>query len=910
MYRQISVFFQIILLSIGGTTASAQGTVTPFADLNTGPNSSASGSLREAAVFFDGRTFFVATTRDAGSELWTTDGTALNTQRFGDICPGRCSSTPSGFYVEGSNLFFSADDGRLGRELWRYAVGAGAPALVADINPGAPGSDPALMARKSFRVGASVATRTFFIATRQAEGREFWRLNASVTPTVALELDLVPGAASSSPSSFTGLNTMGLGMIANTPNVGSELYVLNYSSTTAPPTGASVLAGFNTNAQRFVFGSLTSLASNTYLLLFDRTTSSTELWATQGTTISAVKLRTAQAIRNITVNVALTRLFFTSGSSSAQLLAISDGTLAGTSNLSSASVDAQNLVSIGNQLLFTGVTATNGRELFSSDGSTAGTGLLKELVSGVTGIENQVATASANNARMLLGFNDLVWISDGSNAGTVEISGSAIQGTGRVFRILPTTGISALIGFDPQIFFSSSEPFFTQGTIGSTVALGNLIGDVGDSFAAPIAAFNNRLMFNAFIPGQTAGTFSLLANGPSSPEALGNFSETDRVTHFSKLWFRSSSGLIQSDATAAGTSLIPGLQPEIRDPGCVVERNGAAYFIARGLSFFDVELYRSDGSAANTQPVTDFSTDTVRGIDDFCFAGRRPISGFADKILFFASPNGLGTELYALNAADQASLVADIRTGSAGSAFGSDLVALTDRAVFQANDGIFGNELWVSTGTAQGTQRLTDIHPGAEGSDPGGLTRVGNLIYFTAFDPLSGRELYVTNGTVAGTRLVRDLFVGSGSAFADSFSARIFGFFGNKLYFAAQSSTEPLCSVFESDGTLAGTHCAYDSVNIFLGPAQRGVVIDNGAVVFSAARFFPEDGEEIRALFNGQLLNVDGYDIAPGAAGSAPDELLASGNTVFFRADDGVTGSELWRLDVPNLDVLFVSGFE
>ena len=910
MRRQISVLLPIIVLCICSAVVSAQGTVTPFADLNTGPNPSPTGSLGNSAVFFDGRTFFVATTADAGAELWTTDGTALNTQRFGDICPGRCSSTPSGFYIEGSNLFFSADDGGRGRELWRYAAGSGSPALVADINPGAPGSDPARIQRTTFRVGANAVTRTFFTANRQAEGRELWRLNASGTPSVALELDLVPGAVSSSPRSFTGLNTVGLGIIARTPNVGNELYLLNYSSTIAPPIGASVLAGFNTNAQRTLSDTMISLAGNTYLVLFDRTNtpSVSELWVTQGTTVSAIKLRTAPTIGNLTINVTLARLFFTSGSSSAQLLAISDGTLAGTSSLTNASVNAQNLVSLSNQLVFTGVTPSNGRELFSSDGSAAGTGLLKELVGGATGIENQVSAATANSGRILLGFSDQVWISDGSNAGTVEISGSAIQGTGRVFRLLPTTGTNALIGFDPQVFLNSSEPFFTQGTIGSTVALGNLVSDVGDSFATPLAVINNRVIFSAFIPGQTANAFSLLLNGPSSPEALGDFSETDRDVHFNKLWFRSSSGLLQTDATASGTATIPGFQPEIRDPGCVVERNGSAYFVARGANFNDVEIYRSDGSAANTLPVTDFSTDTVSGVDDYCLLGQRPISGFADKILFLGDHNGVGTELYALNAADQPSLVADIRTGSASSVFGSDLVALNGRAVFKADDGIFGAELWASTGTAQGTLRLTDLHPGAGASDPSDLTRVGDLIYFTAFDPLIGRELYVTDGTVAGTHLARDLFAGVGSAFFGT--VRIFGSFGTKLYFAALSSSEPLCGVFESDGTLAGTHCAYDSFNIFLGPAQSGVVTGNGAVVFTAAKFFPEDGEEIRVLFNGQLLNINGYDIAPGASGSAPDTLLASGNSVFFRADDGVTGSELWRLDVPNLDVLFVSGFE
>jgi hypothetical protein len=39
------------------------------------------------------------------------------------------------------------------------------------------------------------------------------------------------------------------------------------------------------------------------------------------------------------------------------------------------------------------------------------------------------------------------------------------------------------------------------------------------------------------------------------------------------------------------------------------------------------------------------------------------------------------------------------------------------------------------------------------------------------------------------------------------------------------------------------------------------------------------------------------HDIAPGAASSAPRLLGAQGSVLYFSADDGITGRELWRLD-------------
>ena len=141
---------------------AAQGSISQLADLNTGPNSGAAGSMSYdgSAVFFDGRTFYAAQTGVTGLELWVTDGTPLNTRLFADICPGICASVPAQFYVEGGNLYFAADDGVHGRELWRLAAGATAPALVSDINPGAEGSDPKLFERVSFRV-ASTRHRVF-----------------------------------------------------------------------------------------------------------------------------------------------------------------------------------------------------------------------------------------------------------------------------------------------------------------------------------------------------------------------------------------------------------------------------------------------------------------------------------------------------------------------------------------------------------------------------------------------------------------------------------------------------------------------------------------------------------------------------------------------------------------------------
>ena len=75
---------------------------------------------------------------------------------------------------------------------------------------------------------------------------------------------------------------------------------------------------------------------------------------------------------------------------------------------------------------------------------------------------------------------------------------------------------------------------------------------------------------------------------------------------------------------------------------------------------------------------------------------------------------------------------------------------------FTANDGVHGDEPWVSNGTAAGTQMLADIIPGSQGSDPSDLTPVGNDVDFIANEPNDYVGLWKSDGTVSGTTEVTD----------------------------------------------------------------------------------------------------------------------------------------------------------
>ena len=95
---------------------------------------------------------------------------------------------------------------------------------------------------------------------------------------------------------------------------------------------------------------------------------------------------------------------------------------------------------------------------------------------------------------------------------------------------------------------------------------------------------------------------------------------------------------------------------------------------------------------------------------------------------------------------------------------------------FAANDGVHGEQLWRSSGSAVGTSMVADINPaGAPGAVavPDGrirnpieqLVNVNGTLFFVANDGTHGFELWQSNGTAVGTMMVHDINPGPGSSY-------------------------------------------------------------------------------------------------------------------------------------------------
>lgn len=81
-------------------------------------------------IAFDHKLFFVADDGIHGEELWQFDGQAVTLAR--DIRPGKAGSVPQLLTVAESAIFYSANDGDHGREIW--SVTAAVDSLMGDLN--------------------------------------------------------------------------------------------------------------------------------------------------------------------------------------------------------------------------------------------------------------------------------------------------------------------------------------------------------------------------------------------------------------------------------------------------------------------------------------------------------------------------------------------------------------------------------------------------------------------------------------------------------------------------------------------------------------------------------------------------------------------------------------------------------
>lgn len=349
------------------------------------------------------------------------------------------------------------------------------------------------------------------------------------------------------------------------------------------------------------------------------------------------------------------------------------------------------------------------------------------------------------------------------------------------------------------------------------------------------------------------------------------------------------------------------------------------------------ELWRSDGTVAGTQLVTEFEPGTGGGLlvgatrlgSDLVFALRTPQVSPVRTLLVRTDGTALGTQVIT-------------RSDQGGPEIRGELVTAGAQVYFAGSVGAVPDyELWGSDGTATNTRLVVDWDPGA-GSFVGNLIALGNRVAYVARIPSYGEEPVLSDGTPLGSRIVDvQVLVGRGSApnhltamggdvylFAvglpgsglyriDTFqlSASLVApvqwqpalhppivAAGSRVFFRALDANavgRTAAQVWVSDGTVAGTQALRDLRRGLVDPRFDWLTAVGNAVVFAAddgmvgLEPWQSDGSVAGTRV---AANVHGSAATQGA-GSSPTFFLPARAAAVFDADDGQRGREPWRTD-------------
>jgi ELWxxDGT repeat protein len=243
-------------------------------------------------------------------------------------------------------------------------------------------------------------------------------------------------------------------------------------------------------------------------------------------------------------------------------------------------------------------------------------------------------------------------------------------------------------------------------------------------------------------------------------------------------------------------------EPSGSDPKNLISFNNKLYFSANN-GVDGRELWVSDGTESGTQLVKDIALGNN--------ANPGSLTVLGDKLFFSANANndveGNDIELFVTDGTESGTqLVKNIAVG--GSAAVRNLIVFNNKLYFSANNRVNGEELWVSDGTESGTQLVKDIAGSVSGynqsSQPENLTVAGNKLYFSADNRVNGRELWVSDGTAGGTQLVKDIASNSSGSYPSSLTE-----FNGKLYFSANNNVNG-DELWVSNGTADGTQLLKD----------------------------------------------------------------------------------------------------
>jgi len=685
--------------------------------------------------------YFEANDGVHGTEVWVSDGTESGTYMLKDIQTGSNHSYPSEFFAIHDTLFFSAVYEDQGRELFVSDGTESGTMVISDFTP--------MWNQHSESLGLD--GYLFF-----NHGGELWVSDGTSSGTMYL-MEL---------SSSTLVDTFDGFVLDN------QIFIITYEGSISglwsyDPFSNSLteLADLNFNSRNSL--EFVQMGSYVYFITYDDL-----LYRTNGQVsgssivfdFSASSLSTS-TVTNLKVEGC--NLFMYGGVGSNSLWK-SDGTALGTHEWIDFYWFRGYYELFGDSLISYGTLSDSGR-------------IYETMIS--TNLTNDIAPSdfylgSSIDTNMLSNGEQIIFLFSNSQVAKYTVDNATETSTCDYdlsqYQLLEyveapyNSGIpSRLSASNNDVFYSLStttkgvELWFSDGTYGGTFQVKDI--NTGSDSSHPMFFKSNgtHTFFTAddgvhgrelwVSDGTSSGTNLLKDVWTGSTLGFSSdpeFQFIDDLTYFKTL----SGDLWVTDGTEGGTYSLTDSGPS--NIANLFSHNSAVYFSAR-TSTNGHELWMTDGTIEGTVLIADICSET-------CSSTPSNFIAYEDGLAFVADDGVHGREIWFTDGNSSGTiLLADILVGSDSSS-PSNLFVINSDLFFVANDTVYGSELWVAHGISD-FEIVIDINPGTNGSDVENLINHHGILYFTANDGINGNELWYSDITVRDTNILIDISTGSSS---------------------------------------------------------------------------------------------------------------------------------------------------
>ena len=464
---------------------------------------------------------------------------------------------------------------------------------------------------------------------------------------------------------------------------------------------------------------------------------------------------------------------------------------------------AGDFVSLGDRLIFSTVGGGEDAVLWSTDGTPAGTVELTSRICPSPCVDVQ-PLGTVGGAALLAAHPGGVWRTDGTPAGTFPVT-RALDSTGESAQISPSDGTLFFTACGPIL---GCELWLSDGSRAGTRVLRDIVPGPNGSYPHSLTSWQDKLYFLAGgeTPANTGlwNTDGTTAGTRFIARSVNNFVNGDTLIGDTgtRLYFTSldvTEQLWTSDGTPpGGTRRIHAFVP----PPCTEPdlcSSPYLHFLVPVVNYEQVIFLASDG---------------VHG-PQFWLTGGGPVARLTDvpgNLLANASPPQRPGRLWIFSAL--------------GSPQGPTVLWKAGFNFVQAAP---------VTGCQGGCPEVVAFFPPSipHSSRP----PAPRPVLFVGTDPAHGAELWATDGTGAGTQRLADICPGPCSAFSSNVQPNVLGDANGRTYLLATPRADGGSqALWVTNGTPAGT--------LRISSFARGVGFLNGRVYFSAAA---PDGLELRA---------------------------------------------------------------